>query len=71
MMRQNRWAIRISFLAVLLVGLLGLWYATAIWIPMFDAVDLSTYADNVDWVDVAATMGEQAVQLFLGATSGQ
>ncbi|HRW49613.1 MAG: hypothetical protein M9936_30860 [Caldilinea sp.] len=71
MMRQNRWTIRISFLAVLLMGLFGLWYATAIWIPMFDSVDLSAFADNVDWVDTAATIGEQAVQLLLGATSGQ
>ncbi len=71
MMRQNRWAIRISFLAVLLMGLFGLWYATAIWIPLFDSADLSALADNVDWVDTAATIGEQAVQLLLGAMSGQ
>ncbi len=56
---------------MLLMGLFGLWYATAIWIPMFDSVDLSAFADNVDWVDTAATIGEQAVQLLLGATSGQ
>lgn len=53
------------------MGLFGLWYATAIWIPLFDSADLSALADNVDWVDTAATIGEQAVQLLLGAMSGQ
>ncbi len=71
MMRQNRWTIRISFLAVVGMGLFGLWYATAVWIPMFDTVDLSAFTDSADWVDTAAAIGEQAVQLLLGATSGQ
>jgi hypothetical protein len=39
--------------------------------PMLDAVDLSAFTDNVDWVDTAATIGEQVVQLLLGFTSGQ
>ena len=53
------------------MGLFGLWYATAVWIPMFDTVDLSAFTDSADWVDTAAAIGEQAVQLLLGATSGQ
>ncbi|HQY91192.1 hypothetical protein [Caldilinea sp.] len=72
MLRQNnRWTIRISFLAVIVMGIFGFWYAVSIWLPLFDAVDLSAFADNVDWVDAAATLGEQTVQLLLGVTSGQ
>ncbi len=72
MLRQNnRWTIRLSFALVLLMGLIGFWYAVAVWMPMLDAVDLSAFADNVDWVDTAATIGEQVVQLLLGFTSGQ
>ncbi len=72
MLRQNnRWTIRLSFAAVLLMGLIGFWYAVSVWMPMLDAVDLSAFADNVDWVDTAATIGEQVVQLLLGFTSGQ
>lgn len=72
MLKQyNRWAIRISFIAVIFMGVFGFWYAVSVWIPLFDNVDLSAFADNVDWVDTAATIGEQAVQLLLGVTSGQ
>jgi hypothetical protein len=72
MLRQNnRWMIRISFIAVIVMGLFGFWYAVSVWIPMFDAIDLSAFADDVDWVDTAAGIGEQAVQLLLGVTSGQ
>ncbi|MBE2236993.1 MAG: hypothetical protein IAE81_04340 [Caldilineaceae bacterium] len=69
--QNNRWTIRISFLAVILMGIFGFWYAVSSWLPLFDAVDLSAFADNVDWVDAAATLGEQTVQLLLGVTSGQ
>jgi hypothetical protein len=70
MVRQNnRWTIRISFAVVLLMGIVGFGYAVSVWLPMFDAIDLSAFADNVDWVDTAATIGEQAVQFLLGITS--
>lgn len=72
MLRQNnRWTIRISFIAVIFMGLLGFWYAVSVWIPMFDAVDLSVFTEDVDWVEIVASIGEQAVQLLLGVTSGQ
>ena len=38
---------------------------------MFDTVDLSAFTDTADWVETTAAIGEQAVQLLLGATSGQ
>ncbi len=71
MLRQhNRWTIRLSFAAVLLMGIVGFGYAIAVWLPLLDAIDLSAFADNVDWVDTVATISEQAVQFLLGLTSG-
>lgn len=61
---------RLSFAAVLLMGIVGFGYAISVWLPMLDAVDLSAFTDDVDWVDMAATIGEQVVQFLLGITSG-
>lgn len=69
--RNNRWVIRISFIAVLLMGLLGFGYAMTVWLPMLNAVDLSTFGEAADWVDVVAGIGEQGIQLFLGVASGE
>jgi hypothetical protein len=70
MLRQNnRWTIRLSFAAVLLMGIVGFVYAVSVWLPLLDAIDLSAFANNVDWVDTAATIGEQVVQFLLGITS--
>jgi len=72
MVRQNnRWTIRLSFAAVLLMGIVGFGYAVSAWLPMLDAIDLSAFTENVDWVDTTATIGEQVVQLLLGLTSAQ
>jgi hypothetical protein len=72
MVRQNnRWVIRASFIAVIVMGLFGFWYAVSVWMPMLDAIDLSAFAEDVDWVDMVAAIGEQAVQLLLGITSEQ
>ena len=72
MVRQNnRWVIRVSFIAVIAMGLFGFWYAVSVWMPMLDAIDLSAFAEGVDWVDTVATIGEQVVQLLLGITSEQ
>lgn len=70
MLRQNnRWTIRLSFTTVLLMGIVGFVYAVSVWLPLLDAIDLSAFANNVDWVDTAATIGEQVVQFLLGITS--
>ena len=70
MYRRNRWPTRISFILVLAMALLGLYYADTFWAPALDTLDYASYAENVDWVEVAAAVGEQALQLLLGATSG-
>ena len=69
MLRQNRWSIRISFLLVLVAAFFGLWYATTFWQPTLD-IDVTTYTQEVDWVEVVSAIGEQAIQVLLGVTSG-
>lgn len=69
--RNNRWMIRISFIAVLLMGLLGFGYAVSVWLPMLDTLDLSAFTEGSDWVDWIAGIGEQGIQLFLGVASEQ
>jgi hypothetical protein len=68
---QNRWVVRISFALVLLMVVLGYWYATAVWIPRFDNVDLSAFTDSATLTDRIADAGEQAIQVLLGVTSGR
>ena len=68
---QNRWAVRISFILVLLLAVFGFWYATAVWIPRFDNVDLSIFTDSATLTDRIADASEQTIQLLLGATSGR
>jgi hypothetical protein len=70
MLRQNRWSIRISFILVIIAATFGLWYANAAWESFLPDLDLTGLSENTDWVEVVAGMGEAAVQLLLGATSG-
>ena len=70
MYRHSRWPTRISFILVLTMGMLGFVYAIATWLPTLEAIDFTGYAEGVDWVAVLAAIGEQALQLLLGATSG-
>ncbi len=71
--RPNRQLIRLYFVAVILMGLFGFWYAGNYW-----QVDTNTLQETTlggmtdgDWIDFIATLGEETLQLFLGFTSGQ
>lgn len=70
MLRQNRWSIRISFILIIAAATFGLWYTNAAWESFLPDLDLTGLSENTDWVEVVADMGEAAVQLLLGATSG-
>ena len=74
MIRPNRHLIRIYFLAVILMGLFGFWYAGTNWQVEASALQesgLGSMDDSGDWVDFIATLGEETLQLFLGFTSSQ
>ncbi len=72
MVRNNRHLIRLSLVLMLLaMGVIGyallyLWQATGIsFAPTIDS------AQNGDWIDIFAALGEAAIQLFLGLASPQ
>ena len=71
MLRQNRWAIRISFLLVIAFAALGVWYASTFWAPSIDLGDWSAYSEGIDWVETISGWGEEVIQLLLQATSVQ
>jgi hypothetical protein len=70
MLRQNRWSIRISFILVIAAAAFGLWFASTLWQPELDAIDAQAYTEQFDWVEAISAVGEQAIQVLLGATSG-
>ncbi|MCC6167051.1 MAG: hypothetical protein IT329_07465 [Caldilineaceae bacterium] len=71
MTRPNRQLIRLYFIAVILMGLFGFWYAATHWQVETAALQEVNLGGSGDWVDFIATLGEEAIQLFLGFTSGQ
>jgi len=70
MVQNNRQVIRLFFLLVIGVGLVGGWL-TRQWVQLETLTITPTVADNRNWVDLLALIGEQTIQLFLGLTSGQ
>ena len=69
-MLNSRLVTRISLILVLLMGLFGGWYASQHWIPDSASYDVTSITEETDWIDVVAGLGEEAVQLVLGLTSG-
>jgi uncharacterized membrane protein len=65
MVRRSRWPTRISFILVIVMGMLGFLYAVATWLPALGAIDLAGFAEGIDWVEALAAIGEQALQLLL------
>ena len=70
MVRNNRQLTRIFFILVLVMGVFGGWYATNRWQPDLAAYDTTSLTQEIDWFEMVAGLGEEAIQLFLGLTSG-
>lgn len=67
--RPNRWMIRISLMLVIAMGLFGYWFAVqAVQIDPA-ALEMEQPDEGIVWLDLIATLGEEAIQLFLGFTS--
>ncbi len=67
--QYQRYLIRIFFILVILAGLVGAVYGRANW--SLDAASLDQISFSVaegDWVDLAATVAEGAIQIFQGMT---
>ena len=69
MVRNNRQVIRLFFLLVILMGLVGWWFALTYWLPQIetDATQLSTFTqEEFDWIEVTSIIGEEAIKLCFG-----
>ncbi|MBX3013991.1 MAG: hypothetical protein KF832_20895 [Caldilineaceae bacterium] len=69
MIQNNRQLIRLFFLLVIVVGLWGGWYTSRHF--QLETLTFAPATENNDWVDLLSLIGEQAIQLLLGLTSGQ
>jgi len=67
--RNNRHVTRLFFLLVLGAAFFGSWYALEHWQIQPERLELSFLNEGLDWIDIVAALGEEALQLFLGLTS--
>lgn len=67
--RNNRHVTRIFFIVVFMSALFGCQYALDHWRPQPESIDLSLLDNGFDWIDLAASLAEEMLQLFLGLTS--
>ena len=69
MVRQKRLMLRLYFVLVIALALVGAWYANHNWQIETDAISTLNMQDEADWVDFFAALGEGTIQLFLGFTT--
>ncbi len=69
MARNKRLMLRLYFILVITLALFGGWYANRYWQIETEAISSLNMEDEGDWVDFFATLGEGAIQLFLGFTT--
>jgi hypothetical protein len=67
--RHKRLMLRLYFILVIALALFGGWYANRYWQIETEAISALNMEDEGDWVDFFATLGEGAIQLFLGFTT--
>ncbi len=67
----NRQLTRLFFILVLGMGLFGGWYADRNWRIEPTAFSQKTAIANGDWIEFFSSLGEQAIQVFLGLTSAR
>ncbi len=67
--QYQRHLIRIFFVLVILAGLAGALYARANWSINAESLDqISFSVADGDWIDLASTVAEGAIQIFQGMT---
>ena len=70
MVRRNRLQLRVSLMLILLAAFAGAWYGLNNWQIQPENLQFSGLTEDSNWIDILATLGEQAIQLFMGLTSG-
>ena len=69
MVRHKRQMLRLYFILVIALALFGGWYASRTCQMDTSALNTVRLQEEGDWVDFFATLGEGAIQLFLGFTT--
>ena len=69
MVRRSRAQLRISLILILTAACFGAWYALTNWQIQPESIQLTGLSEDSNWIDLFATLGEQAIQLFMGLTS--
>jgi len=67
--RNNKQMIRLFFALVICAGIYGCNYALDNWQVSGDSLGSLSLSEESNWVDFAAALGEEMLQLFLGLTS--
>ena len=65
----NRQLTRIFFLIILTMAFFGRQYALANWQIDPQSLTFADLGEDSNWIDVVASLGEQALRLFLGLTN--
>jgi hypothetical protein len=69
MNRMKRITLRLSFFLVIIAGLVGGWMMMGAWQFEADSLAALDSGDGTDWLELAAGIAEEAIQLFFGFTS--
>jgi hypothetical protein len=67
--RQKRLMLRLYFILVIVLALVGGWYASSNWQVETEALSALNMTEETNWVDFFAALGEGVIQLFLGFTT--
>lgn len=67
--RHKRLMLRLYFILVIALALVGGWYADRYWQVETEAISALNMTEETNWVDFFAALGEGTIQLFLGFTT--
>lgn len=67
--RSGRQLLRLFLLLVLAGSLFGWWYADQHWRPAVENFEMPTLNQEIDWLNIAAGLVEDAIEIFQSATS--
>jgi hypothetical protein len=67
--RSSRHLLRFFLALVLSMALLGWWYADRNWRPGVEGFQLPVLTEEIDWLNIAAGLVEDGIEIFQSATS--
>lgn len=67
--RSGRQLFRLFLILVLTASLFGWWYADQNWRPAAENFEIPTLNQEIDWLNIAAGLVEDAIEIFQSATS--